>query len=436
MDAGNRYKITGKNWYPRFKNAETERGFMEEFNHAALNSGRIGVIVILIVWSGYSLFDMQIDPSARSDALIFRLLIVTPLLLLILAAFFSKYAKPYYQTIATLTLFIIEGSLYYVVKFYDFQSIVNSMGYQLPLEDADGKFIFIFIWLLIIFMASVTVRLNVIQSIFSGLIFIFYNLLSIFTYHPSPIIVIIVVPFFIASIPMVWIESVNVQRYARENYRSAKLLSKYLSPQLKDSIYDWKINLIWKHSREKVTLFFSDIKDFTQITDSMEPEDMAGLLNEYLSQMNCIINEYQGTLIQLIGDGLFVLFGAPHKTNDKDHAIRCVKMASEMQLKMNDLNNKWFDKGIDEDLKIRCGINTGMATVGGYGSSERKEYTAMGMQVNIAARLEQTCKPGKILISHSTWALVKDEIPCTEKGLISLKGFHKPIRAYHVDKPE
>ncbi|RLC23974.1 MAG: hypothetical protein DRH93_05795 [Deltaproteobacteria bacterium] len=126
-----------------------------------------------------------------------------------------------------------------------------------------------------------------------------------------------------------------------------------------------KIDLIWKHNREKLTLFFSDIKNFTNITDSLEPEDMANLLNEYLTEMNDIINKYQGTLAQVIGDGLYIFFGAPQKTNDKNHALRCLKMAIDMQAKMKELNRKWFDDGIDEILQIRCGINTGMATVGG-----------------------------------------------------------------------
>jgi class 3 adenylate cyclase len=149
--------------------------------------------------------------------------------------------------------------------------------------------------------------------------------------------------------------------------------------------------------------------------------------------MNTIINKYKGTLAQVIGDGLYVIFGAPKSSSDRDHALRCVKMAIDMQRKMNELNKGWFKKGIDEVLQIRCGINTGMATVGGYGSSERKEYTAMGMQTNIAARLEQTCEPGSILISHTTWALVNDEISCSEQGKISVKGLQRPIRVYSVE---
>jgi class 3 adenylate cyclase len=215
--------------------------------------------------------------------------------------------------------------------------------------------------------------------------------------------------------------------------KAYSLLSKYVAPQLADTITDGQIDLIWKHYRKKLTLFFSDIKNFTTITDSLEPEDMANVLNEYLTEMNTIINKYRGTLAQVIGDGLYVFFGAPDSKNDVDNALQCVNMAIDMQLKMKDLNRKWFNTGIDELLQIRCGINTGMATVGGYGSSERKEYTAMGMQTNIAARLEQSCEPGGILISHTTWALVKDEISCSEQGKINMKGLQRPIRAYSVD---
>ncbi len=211
------------------------------------------------------------------------------------------------------------------------------------------------------------------------------------------------------------------------------LLSKYVPSQISDTISSGEIDSIWQHNRRKLTLFFSDIKDFTQLTDALEPEDMAAILNEYLSEMNEIINKYQGTLAQVIGDGLYVFFGAPQKTDDEDHAIRCVKMAIDMQIKMKELNKKWYKTGIDEELKIRCGINTGMATVGGYGSSNRKEYTAMGMQVNIAARIESACEPGQITLNHSTYVLVRDHFSFTNKGEIKVKGYHLPLKIYQVE---
>ena len=180
-------------------------------------------------------------------------------------------------------------------------------------------------------------------------------------------------------------------------------------------------------------MFFSDIKDFTQTTDAMEPEDMGQLLNEYFSSMNDIIQKYEGTLANITGDALFVFFGAPDSTNDRDQAMRCVRMAIEMQHKMAALQQKWFNEGIEHRLQIRCGINTGMATVGSFGSKHRSEYSAMGMQVNLASRLETACKPGGILISHSTWALVNDQIDFLSAETIEVKGFTRPVRAYEVD---
>jgi len=149
-----------------------------------------------------------------------------------------------------------------------------------------------------------------------------------------------------------------------------KLLSRYLAPQLAKKILEGQIEIVWGHHRKKLAMFFSDIKDFTQTTDRLEPEDMAGLLNEYLAHMIEIVHKYEGTLAHIIGDALFVFFGAPEHTTDKKHALQCVHMAIDMQVQMKALQKKWFSEGIEDPLQIRCGINTGMATVGGYGSND------------------------------------------------------------------
>jgi len=232
---------------------------------------------------------------------------------------------------------------------------------------------------------------------------------------------------------MIKLRTADLKKEKEKVEHAQNILSSYVAPQLAEKIINGEVAPVWGHSREKLTIFFSDIKDFTTITDSMEPEDMARLLNEYFSKMNEIIQAYGGTLANIQGDALFVLFGAPDKTTDRDHALRCVKMAMAMQRKMSALQQKWFEEGVEQPLQIRCGISTGMATVGGFGSEDRKEYTAMGMQVNLAARLENACEPGGILISHPTWALIKDEIHCQPQGKIEVKGISRPVRAYAVE---
>ncbi|CAB1079132.1 Adenylate cyclase (EC [Olavius algarvensis Delta 1 endosymbiont] len=214
--------------------------------------------------------------------------------------------------------------------------------------------------------------------------------------------------------------------------KARKFLSRYVPSQLASKILAGEVEPVQHHQRRKLTMLFSDIKDFTRTTDTMEPEDMGRLLNEYFTCMTDIIQKYEGTLANITGDALFIFFGAPDRTNDRDQALRCVRMAVEMQQTMDELQLKWFNEGVENPLQIRCGINTGMATVGSFGSRRRSEYSAMGMQVNLASRLEAACKPGGVLISHSTWALVNDQIETLPHATIEVKGFSRPIMAYEV----
>jgi class 3 adenylate cyclase len=97
------------------------------------------------------------------------------------------------------------------------------------------------------------------------------------------------------------------------------------------------------------------------------------------------------------------------------------------------LQEKWFKEGVQVPFRIRIGVNTGVANVGSFGSAGRKDYTAIGNQVNVAARLQAACPAGKILISHTTWALVHGGIPVQESGELAVKGVHYPVRTYLVE---
>ncbi|MFC1671361.1 adenylate/guanylate cyclase domain-containing protein [Spirochaetota bacterium] len=208
---------------------------------------------------------------------------------------------------------------------------------------------------------------------------------------------------------------------------------KYLPSQLVNSIIKDEKQVTVKTDRKKLTIFFSDIKGFTEITDGMEPEELSSILNEYLSEMTKIANKFGGTIDKFIGDAMMVFFGAPEATNDKDHAHRCLNMALEMQDKMTDLKDKWFNDGIETPLEIRVGINTGITAVGSFGTDDRLSYTAIGGQVNLASRLEGLAEPSGILISHSTWALVKDKIECKQRDeKVKVKGINREILVYDV----
>ena len=209
-------------------------------------------------------------------------------------------------------------------------------------------------------------------------------------------------------------------------------ISKYIDPNVTEKIFKGEFEAELGHQRKKLTMFFSDIKDFTKFTDSSDPEDVAKLLNEYLGRMAKIVRKWGGTIPQFTGDSIYAIFGAPDSKGEREDALACVEMALEMQVDMKTLRDKWWNQGIQFLFNIRCGMHTGMANVGNYGSEGFMEYSAIGLNTNLASRLEQACKPGEIYLSHATWALVKDEISCEEVGTIDVKGFHYPIQTYRV----
>ncbi len=212
----------------------------------------------------------------------------------------------------------------------------------------------------------------------------------------------------------------------------ADRLKRYLPPQLVESVINGEKQVDFATERKKLTIFFSDVVNFTETIDSMEAEELLGLVNEYFTEMTHIAHRWEGTIDKFIGDAIMILFGAPETTDDRDQALRCVRMAMQMQQRMKTLQEKWYNNGIEVPLKSRMGINTGMATVGNFGSPERLSYTAIGSQVNLASRLEKHCREGEILISHSTWALVKDAIECLPQDKIKVKGIHRKLIVYTV----
>ena len=203
-------------------------------------------------------------------------------------------------------------------------------------------------------------------------------------------------------------------------------LSKYLSPQVYQSIFSGEKNVKIEAYRKNLTVFFSDIKGFTEITDSLEPEVQSSLLNNYLNEMSKIALKYGGTIDKFVGDAIMIFFGDPETKGQKEDAKACVLMAIEMRERMKYLQKMWEDQGISKPLRIRIGVNTGYCNVGNFGSEDRLDYTIIGGEVNLASRLESNADAGQILISHETYALVKNQIICEKKEEIKVKGIaHK-----------
>jgi PAS domain S-box-containing protein len=209
-------------------------------------------------------------------------------------------------------------------------------------------------------------------------------------------------------------------------------LAKYLSHQVYQNIFEGKKDVKIESYRKNLTIFFSDIQGFTELTDRVESEVLTNALNKYLNEMSRIAEEHGGTIDKFIGDAIMIFFGDPESRGEQEDAIACVKMAIAMRKKLAEMRRQWDVLGISKPLSVRMGINTGYCTVGNFGSEDRLDYTIVGGSVNLASRLETAAGVDEILVSEDTFSLIKDDIACEPKDKITVKGMAYPVMTYTV----
>jgi adenylate cyclase len=202
----------------------------------------------------------------------------------------------------------------------------------------------------------------------------------------------------------------------------ASKLAKYLSPQVYDNIFSGEREVRIETHSKPLTVFFSDIAGFTPVSDSLAPQELAVWLNDYLNDMAEICLRYEGTLDKFIGDAVMVFFGDPRTLGPKDDAVQCIRMARDMVAAAE-----------QRQIKIRVGIHSGECVVGNFGSDARMDYTVVGRNVNIAARLESISAHNRILISDATWKLLDGIFPGQPSGEVKLKGLDQPVLTYWID---
>ena len=208
-------------------------------------------------------------------------------------------------------------------------------------------------------------------------------------------------------------------------------LAKYFSPTLRSAVLTG--NRSHQHAEEKhLTIFFSDLKGFTELAEQLPPDQLGEFLSIYLSQMSDIAIRFGGTIDKIIGDSMMAFFGDPETKGENTDAVNCVAMAITMQAAMEDLTGQWREQGIDNPPSLRIGINSGLCKVGHFGTAQHFNYTLLGRSVNLASRLESAAAENEILISLSTYNLVKDRIDCHLAGELSVKGFNQPLISYRV----
>ncbi len=227
------------------------------------------------------------------------------------------------------------------------------------------------------------------------------------------------------------IEQSALNEQIREEESMRNRLERFHSPQV--------IEMILKGGQETkddimepkeltATILFTDIVNFTHLSETMPPRETNIILNKYFSKMTDVIFEYDGTLDKYIGDGMMAVFGAPMEK--EDDAERAVRAGLEIIRQLADMMKETSE---DRRFDIRIGINTGRVVAGNMGSPKRMEYTVIGDPVNVASRLESIARPNQILIGEETFKVIKDKFDIRKVGAKKVKGKRSEIMVYEVN---
>ena len=224
-----------------------------------------------------------------------------------------------------------------------------------------------------------------------------------------------------------------IEEKSRKMEDLANRLAKYLSPQIYQSIFSEAPGQRTGHARKNLTVFFSDIVQFTDLSDTLEPERLGLVINSYLSEMSSIALDCGGTIDKFIGDAILVFYGDPESEGEVADALKSLEMAIRMQKRLAELQKFWQKQGVSRGLHVRMGITTGYCTVGNFGSEQRMDYTVLGSPVNLAARLQAMADPDSILIDETTHSLVSEYVKCQPADQFTPKGFVRPVQTYKVE---
>ena len=207
------------------------------------------------------------------------------------------------------------------------------------------------------------------------------------------------------------------------------LFGQYVPPELVEEMSRDPENYSMAGRRKELTVLFSDVRGFTTISEGLEPEELATLMNEYLGAMTIVVRKHRGTLDKYIGDAIMAFWGAP--VDDAEHAKNAVLTGLEMDIALKELNKSLMARGWPE-LKIGVGVNSGPMTVGDMGSPVRQSYTVMGDAVNLGSRLESITKQYGVgfIAGESTRELLKSDFVFRELDRVRVKGKEEPVGIY------
>ncbi len=311
-----------------------------------------------------------------------------------------------------------------------FQTIITSniieSNFLVPVADWVNFLLMIFAG----FIASfITVKFKAVFSAILNILFIcIYFYISLFLFK-SNYVISVFYPFLAVILSYIMITMYRFTGEEREKKIIRGTFQRYVSSQVVDVILDDPSKIKLGGERKRLTVFFSDIRGFTSMSENMQPEEVVSILNEYLTEMIDIIFKYSGTLDKFIGDAVMAVWGAP--VAQENHAELAVRAAWAMSEKVTEMRERWEKEG-KKQIGVGMGINTGDVVVGNMGSDQYADYTVIGDNVNLAARLEENAKGGQLIISESTYEEVKAFVEVKKLEPLKVKGKEKPLEVYEV----
>ncbi|MBW4521577.1 MAG: response regulator [Scytolyngbya sp. HA4215-MV1] len=224
----------------------------------------------------------------------------------------------------------------------------------------------------------------------------------------------------------------NERRVAELNtYLTESVLRRFLPPSLVARAAQGELMLDLRPEPRLITVLFSDIIGFTQLSNTLRSRRVAELLNEYLAEMTHVVFENGGTVDKFMGDAILALFGAPEELTPNEQVRRAIAAARQMRHSLHKLNQRWQEQGISQ-VQFRCGIHQGTAVVGMFGAAERADYTAIGPSVNIASRIQEAAEPDAILVSAAVADYLGEE-EITKFSPLKLKGVDETVLTFAVN---
>ncbi len=282
-----------------------------------------------------------------------------------------------------------------------------------------------------LFLAAVIYRFGMkITTVAVPIVFVGYLFFAIYVFNYGILMNLIYVPLsIVATYTFEVIYLYHGEK--KERQKTLGAFSKYVSPAVVDELMKDPEKLKLGGARKEITVFFSDIRGFTTISEKLSPERLVHVLNEYLTAMTDIVMKHSGVLDKYIGDAIMAFWGAPMK--QPNHAEMACSTSIDMIKKLDELKKKWAAEKFPE-INIGIGLNTGHAVIGNMGSYERFDYTAMGDTINLGSRLEGLTKAYgvNIIASESTKRAVKDKFIFRKLDLVRVKGKDKPVTIYEL----